>query len=70
MRTLPTDDPLFGQGAVRADGRAVHNMHLFQIKTPSESKGRWDYYKLQDKIPTAEASRPMGAGGCPLVAGR
>lgn len=72
MRTIeamPTDDPLFGHGAVRPDGRAIHDMHLFQIKTPAESKARWDYYKLLETIPAAEAFRPVGEGGCPLVAG-
>jgi branched-chain amino acid transport system substrate-binding protein len=44
MKATPTDDPLFGQGLVRADGRVIHDMYLFQVKTPQESKGAWDYY--------------------------
>jgi len=69
METIPTDDALFGHGMIRPDGRAVHDMYLFQIKTPAESKGRWDYYKLVQTIPAAEAFRPMRDGGCPLVVG-
>ena len=67
MKELPTDDPLFGKGAVRADGRKIHDMHLFQVKSPSESKGPWDYYKFIRSTPAAEAFRPLAEGGCPLV---
>jgi branched-chain amino acid transport system substrate-binding protein len=69
MKELPTDDPLFGKGTIRADGRKVHDMYLFEVKKPSESKGAWDYYKLRATIPAAEAFRPMKDGGCPLVSG-
>ena len=68
MKELPSKDPLFGDGEVRADGRHIHNMYLFQVKTPAESKGAWDYYKLVQTIPAAEAFRPLAEGGCPLVA--
>jgi branched-chain amino acid transport system substrate-binding protein len=67
MKEMPTDDPLFGKGQVRADGRVIHDMYLFEVKKPSESKGDWDYYKLLATIPAAEAFRPLNEGGCPLV---
>ncbi len=69
MKEMPTDDPLFGKGTIRADGRKIHDMYLFEVKKPSESKGAWDYYKLRATIPAAEAFRPMKDGGCPLVKG-
>ncbi|TXN06981.1 ABC transporter substrate-binding protein [Methylobacterium sp. WL103] len=67
MKANPTDDPLFGKGTIRADGRKVHPMYLFEVKAPSESKGAWDLYKLLDTIPADKAFRPLGEGGCPLV---
>jgi branched-chain amino acid transport system substrate-binding protein len=67
MKKLPTDDPLFGKGTIRADGRKIHNAYLFEVKKPSESKGPYDYYKLRSTIPAAEAFRPEKDGGCPLV---
>jgi branched-chain amino acid transport system substrate-binding protein len=67
MKELPTDDPLFGKGSIRQDGRKIHPMYLFEVKKPSESKGPWDFYKLRATIPAAEAFRPLAQGGCPLV---
>ena len=67
MKKMPTDDPLFGKGSVREDGRVIHNAYLFQVKTPAESKGPYDYYKLRATIPADEAFRPLKEGGCPLV---
>ena len=67
MKKMPTDDPLFGKGTIRADGRKIHNAYLFEVKKPSESKGPYDYYKLRATIPAAEAFRPLNAGGCALV---
>ncbi len=67
MKELPTDDPLFGKGVVRADGRKVHPAYLVEVKKPSESKGPWDYYKILATIPADQAFRPMNEGGCPLV---
>ena len=67
MKENPTDDPLFGKGYVRKDGRKMHNMYLFEVKKPEESKGPWDYYKLVREIPGEEAFRPMEKGDCPLV---
>ena len=67
MKETPTDDPLFGKGEVRADGRKTHDMYLFEVKKPEESKGPWDYYKLLTTIPADKAFRPLNEGGCPLV---
>ncbi|HYL81281.1 MAG TPA: ABC transporter substrate-binding protein [Candidatus Acidoferrum sp.] len=67
MKEMPTDDPLFGKGTIRADGRKIHDMYLFEVKKPSESKGEWDYYKLRQIIPAAQAFRPLDQGDCPLV---
>ncbi len=65
---MPTDDPLFGKGTIRADGRKLHPMYLFQVKQPSESKGAWDYFKLVTTIPADRACRPLKDGNCPMVA--
>lgn len=67
MKELPTDDPLFGKGSIRIDGRKMHDMYLYEVKKPSESKGPWDYYKLVRTIPAAQAFRPLDQGGCKLV---
>ena len=67
MKELPTDDKLFGKGTVRADGRKIHPMYLVEVKTPTESKGAWDYFKVRATIPADEAFRPLSEGGCPLV---
>ncbi|KAI93492.1 ABC transporter permease [Rhodomicrobium udaipurense JA643] len=68
MKATPTDDPLFGKGEVRADGRKIHDSYLFEVKKPEEAKGPWDYYKLLATTPAAKAFRPLSEGGCPLVA--
>jgi branched-chain amino acid transport system substrate-binding protein len=62
-------DPLFGTVVVRADGRAVHDMYLFQVKSATESQGPWDYYKVLKRIPGQGAFRGLDKGGCPLVKG-
>jgi branched-chain amino acid transport system substrate-binding protein len=67
MKATPTDDPLFGKGTIRADGRKIHDMYLFEVKKPSESKAPWDYYKVRATIPAAQAFRPIDQGDCPLV---
>ena len=67
MKEMPTDDKLFGQGTIRADGRKIHPMYLFEVKKPEESKGPWDLYKLRATIPADQAFRPLAEGGCPLV---
>jgi branched-chain amino acid transport system substrate-binding protein len=70
MKEIPTDDPLFGKGQVRVDGRTLHDLYLFEVKKPEESKGPWDYYKLLATIPADKAFRPLGEGNCPLVAAK
>jgi branched-chain amino acid transport system substrate-binding protein len=67
MKEMPSDDPLFGKGQIRADGRHVHDMYLVEVKKPEESKGPWDYYKTLATIPADQAFRPLDQGGCPLV---
>ncbi|HEX9183454.1 MAG TPA: ABC transporter substrate-binding protein [Burkholderiales bacterium] len=67
MKKMPSDDPVFGKGRVRQDGRHVHDMYLFEVKKPAESKGPWDYYKVRATIPAEQAFRPEKDGGCPLV---
>jgi branched-chain amino acid transport system substrate-binding protein len=67
MKELPTDDPLFGKGTIRADGRKIHPAYLVEVKKPNESKGPYDYYKIRATIPADEAFRPIDQGDCPLV---
>jgi branched-chain amino acid transport system substrate-binding protein len=67
MKEMPTDDPLFGKGTIRIDGRKIHPAYLVEVKKPSESKGEWDYYKIRATIPADQAFRPLADGGCSLV---
>jgi branched-chain amino acid transport system substrate-binding protein len=67
MKAMPTDDTLFGQGSVRADGRVLHPMYLFEVKSPADSKYDWDYYKLVETTPADQAFRPLADSGCALV---
>jgi branched-chain amino acid transport system substrate-binding protein len=67
MKELPTEDRLMGKGYVRVDGRKIHPMYLFEVKTPEESKAPWDYYKQLATIPAKEAWRPLDQSECPLV---
>ena len=67
MKAMPTDDPVFGKGTIRADGRQVHPMYLLQVKTPAESKSEWDVFKVVGTIPADKAFRPLKDGGCPSV---
>ena len=67
MKALPTDDPLFGKGYIRADGRKIHPAYLFQVKKPEESKYAGDIYTLRATIPAEEAFRPLKDGNCPMV---
>ncbi|MCD7059342.1 ABC transporter substrate-binding protein [Pelagibacterium xiamenense] len=67
MKAMPTSDPLFGEGEIRADGRKVHDMYLFRVKSPDASEGAWDYYDLVYTIPAENAFRPIEEGGCELV---
>jgi branched-chain amino acid transport system substrate-binding protein len=67
MKSNPSSDQVFGEGELRADGRHIHDMYLFQVKSPAESSGEWDYYKLLATIPAEIAFRPLEDGGCALV---
>ena len=67
MRKAPIEDPLFGTVTIRPDGRAVHDLFLYEVKAPAESRGPYDYYKLISTVPGDQAFRPLNEGGCPLV---
>jgi branched-chain amino acid transport system substrate-binding protein len=67
MKSIPTDDALFGKGMIEPNGRAIHPAYLFEVKKPSESKGPWDYYKLVGTTPADKAFRPLSESVCPLV---
>ncbi len=67
MREIPVNDIFYKNGKIRVDGRMVHDMYLFQVKTPAESKAPWDYYKLVATIPADEAFQPLALSTCPLV---
>jgi branched-chain amino acid transport system substrate-binding protein len=67
MKAMTTDDPLFGKGSIRADGRKMHPMYLLEVKSPAESKGEWDVFKVAATIPAEQAFRPLKDGACPLV---
>ena len=67
MKDMPTDDPLFGKGYIRADGRKIHPAYLFEVKKPEESKYDGDVYKLRATAAAEEAFRPLKDGGCPMV---
>ena len=67
MKEMPTDDPLFGKGSIRVNGRKMHSMYLYEVKKPSESKGPWDYYKQIAVLSGEEAFQPLAETGCSLV---
>jgi branched-chain amino acid transport system substrate-binding protein len=67
MKAIPTDDPLFGKGTIRIDGRKIHPVYLMATKTLAESKGDWDYFKLVATVKPEDAWRPLDKGGCPFV---
>lgn len=67
MKRTPTVDSAFGRGSVRQDGRHLHDMYLFEVKNPNESKARWDYYKLLATIPAQDAFRPLSESSCPFL---
>src|ERR1700704_6343889 len=69
MKELPTDDPLFGKGTIRVDGRKIHDAYLYEVKKPADSKHPGDFYNVRATIPAAEAFRPLKDGGCALVSG-
>src|SRR5690606_33927916 len=67
MKEMPTDDPLFGKGSVRPDGRKIHPAYLFEVKKPSESKYNFDYLKVVATIPAEQTAQPLEESQCPLV---
>ncbi|MBR1161608.1 ABC transporter substrate-binding protein [Bradyrhizobium elkanii] len=67
MKTIPTDDPLFGKGEVEANGRVTHDAYLFEVKKPSESKGPWDFYKLVGTVAGNQAFTPLDKSTCALL---
>jgi len=67
MKAMPTDDDAFGHGSIREDGRGMFPSYLFQVKTPAESKGAWDFYKTLSVSPPEEAWRPLSEGGCYFI---
>jgi branched-chain amino acid transport system substrate-binding protein len=69
MRELPVNDVMTKNGKLREDGRLVRDMYLFEVKSPAESKGKDDIYKLISTVPGDKAFRPLNEGKCPLVKG-
>jgi branched-chain amino acid transport system substrate-binding protein len=67
MKSMPTDDPLFGKGEVQPNGRVIHSAYLFEVKKPSESKGPWDFYKLVGTVPGDQAFTPLAESKCALL---
>jgi branched-chain amino acid transport system substrate-binding protein len=67
MKSIPTDDPLFGKGEIQPNGRTIHSAYLFEVKKPSESKGPWDFYKLVGTVPGDQAFTPLADSKCPLL---
>jgi branched-chain amino acid transport system substrate-binding protein len=67
MKAIPTDDPLFGKGSIRSDGRKIHPLYLLEVKKPDESTSKWDLLKVVATIPGDQAFRPESEGNCPLV---
>jgi branched-chain amino acid transport system substrate-binding protein len=64
MKELPTDDPLFGKGYIESNGRKIHDVFIFKVKTPEESKFPWDFYKLVSTVPGKEAFLSVEQSGC------
>lgn len=67
MKAIPVEDVIFGRSAIRDDGRVIHDMYLFEVKSPAESKEPWDLLKLKSTIPADRAFRPISEGHCPLI---
>jgi len=67
MKSIPTDDPLFGKGEVQPNGRAIHPAYLFEVKKPSESKAPWDFYKLVGTVSADQAFTPLSESKCALL---
>ncbi|ODP31527.1 ABC transporter permease [Pandoraea sp. ISTKB] len=67
MRELPIRDPIMHNASIRPDGRVIHDMYLFRVKSPAESKGPWDYYTKVATVPATEAFQPLSKSTCSLV---
>jgi branched-chain amino acid transport system substrate-binding protein len=67
MRELPVNDFYAKNGHIRTDGRLMHDMYLAQVKSPEESTGPWDYYRILGTVPAEQAFRSLEEGGCPLA---
>ena len=67
MKSMPTDDPLFGKGEIQPNGRTIHSAYLFEVKKPSESKGPWDFYKLVGTVPGDQAFTPLSESKCAML---
>ncbi len=67
LKATPTEDDAFGPGKIRVDGRKIHPSYLWEVKTPGESRGPWDYYKPVGSTPADQAFRPLDKGGCTLA---
>ena len=67
LKATPTEDDAFGPGKIRVDGRKIHPSYLWEVKTPAESRGPWDYYKPLGSTPADQAFRPLDKGGCALA---
>jgi branched-chain amino acid transport system substrate-binding protein len=67
MKSIPTDDPLFGKGEIQPNGRTIHSAYLFEVKKPSESRAPWDFYKLIGTVPGDQAFTPLSESKCALL---
>jgi branched-chain amino acid transport system substrate-binding protein len=67
MKSMPTDDQLFGKGEIQPNGRTIHSAYLFEVKKPSESKAPWDFYKLVGTVPGDQAFTPLAESKCALL---
>jgi branched-chain amino acid transport system substrate-binding protein len=67
MKAMRANDPLFGEGEVRADGCTLHDLYLFKVKAPSQSRYPWDYHQRLSTIPASVAFKPVNEGSCPLA---
>ncbi|MBR0847307.1 ABC transporter substrate-binding protein [Bradyrhizobium diazoefficiens] len=67
MKSMPTEDDLFGKGQIQPNGRTIHSAYLFEVKKPSESKGPWDFYKLVGTVPGDQAFTPLSESKCALL---
>ena len=67
MKATPINDFFARNGRIREDGRMVHDMYLFEVKSPGESKAPWDYYKVLGTVPAEQAFMPLAKSSCPLL---